>query len=281
VSSGQPSFNQSTHASQSSVPKQPTSWSQSGYVSSHIRCAVRAANVSQPVSPSQVNRYSQPVNQSTHASQTIPKQPVTHGQRPCLSTGPCQSVNSSLSGTSCRPPSSQPVHASHSTIPKQSVPLRQSAPAGQLAPPSQPAPPASQSRHPPASPGNTASGHTFLQFNCNGVKNSLAELNNFLQVHKIKVACLQETRLSDKAKDPKFPGYTLLRKDRPVGNGGGVAILVHHSINFIPLDTSTLLPGDAIVELQGISTTINALRSTFLTSMSPLLRPVLDFTSLT
>ena len=101
------------------------------------------------------------------------------------------------------------------------------------------------------------SGLTFLQYNCNGVRNSLSELNNFLHENGVKVACLQETRLAAKIKDPSFPDYNLLRRDRPVGNGGGIAILIHHSVSFCPIDTSALTQGDDVMELLGISAKIN------------------------
>jgi hypothetical protein len=111
----------------------------------------------------------------------------------------------------------------------------------------------------PVLPPQCRPGHTFLQFNVNGIKNSLTELNNFLHENQIKVACLQETRLSAKVKTPAFPGYAVLRKDRQVGNGGGIAILVHHSISYSPLDTSDISRGDGVMELQGITATINGI----------------------
>ena len=143
--------------------------------------------------------------------------------------------------SSCQPisqPASQPVTSQPALIPSQpaSTPT-QSAPA-----PSQPTIPAS---------------HTFLQFNVNGVKNSLTELNSFLHDHKIKIVCLQETRLSSKSKNPSFLDYTLLRKERPVGNEGGVAILIHHSVTFSPIDVSSITQGDDVVELLGISASVN------------------------
>ena len=103
----------------------------------------------------------------------------------------------------------------------------------------------------------TLSSHSFLQFNCNGVKNSLTEINSFLHQHKVKIACLQETRLSAKDKDPSFLNYSLLRKERPVGNGGGLAILIHHSVGFSQIDTSAITQGDNVIELLGITATIN------------------------
>jgi exonuclease III len=113
-----------------------------------------------------------------------------------------------------------------------------------------------QSASTPSQPNPPAS-HTFLQFNVNGLKNSLMELNSFLHIHKVKIACIQETRLSAKSKDPSFPEYTLLRRDCPVGNGGGVAILIHQSVSFSPLDVSAITQGDNVIELLGVLASIN------------------------
>jgi exonuclease III len=96
-----------------------------------------------------------------------------------------------------------------------------------------------------------------LQFNCNGVRNSLSELNSFLHENGVKVACLQETPLSAKTKDPSFPDFNLLRRDRLVGNGGGITILIHLSVSFYLIDTSALTQGDDVMELLGIFAKIN------------------------
>ena len=69
------------------------------------------------------------------------------------------------------------------------------------------------------------------------------------------MAALQETKLSLKAKSPIFPGYTLLREDRPRGGGGGVALLIHHSLSFSRIDTSFLR--DKFIECIAIRVEIN------------------------
>jgi hypothetical protein len=99
--------------------------------------------------------------------------------------------------------------------------------------------------------------HTFLQFNGNGIRNSPTEINNFLQTSKVKVACIQETRLTSTAKSPSFPDYSFLRKDRPVGRRGGLAILIHNSVLYTPLDTTVITQNDASLELLAITATIN------------------------
>ena len=67
----------------------------------------------------------------------------------------------------------------------------------------------------------------ILQLNVNGLQNTRAELIDFLSQRLIKVACLQETKLSPRSKPLSFPGFAFIRRDRPVGGGGGLAILVH------------------------------------------------------
>jgi hypothetical protein len=62
------------------------------------------------------------------------------------------------------------------------------------------------------------------------------------------------------AKSPTFAGYALLRKDRPVGNGGGLAILVHDSVAFTSIDTSQFLLHDLSTELLTISADVGGVQ---------------------
>jgi exonuclease III len=78
----------------------------------------------------------------------------------------------------------------------------------------------------------------ILQFNCNGIKNSVSEIDDFLRSERVSVAALQETFLSDYSLP--FPDYTLVRKDRGRGHGGGVVFLIHQSVTYSPVDTSFL-----------------------------------------
>ena len=106
-------------------------------------------------------------------------------------------------------------------------------------------------------PGPNSAPKTSLQWNCNGIRGALTGLTTYLRNNDVKVACLQETKLTPRVKDPKIPGYALLRKDRPGGVvGGGVAILIHHSISFTPIDVS-FLQHDSNIELLGITATVN------------------------
>jgi hypothetical protein len=75
--------------------------------------------------------------------------------------------------------------------------------------------------HPNPGPTNPqCSVFNFRQFNINGIRSSCAELASFLVLHNIKVACIQESKLSNRVKSPSFPGYAVIRRDRPVDGAG-------------------------------------------------------------
>jgi hypothetical protein len=80
---------------------------------------------------------------------------------------------------------------------------------------------------------NMTSSKTFMQFNCNGIQSSKAEIQDFLIKHQVKVAAIQETKLTPKSKSLSFTDYNLVRKDCPIGRGGLAVdlrwICVYHS----------------------------------------------------
>ena len=121
-------------------------------------------------------------------------------------------------------PNCRPSNPHYTTPPTKRVPI----------PPPNPRP-----RQPKAEP------LTFLQLNCNGIWNKTTELSRFLRTRKIKVAALQETKLTAKGKDPVFEDYTVVRKDRGSGAGGGLMFLVHQTIPFTPVDENTP-PGEPL-----------------------------------
>jgi exonuclease III len=99
---------------------------------------------------------------------------------------------------------------------------------------------------------------TFIKFNCNGIHSSKAELQDFLIKNNVKVAAIQETKLTPTSKNPCFQDYTVVHKDRLVDKGGGLAFLIHHSVRYINVDVSPLItPNDLTLEIQGISACIN------------------------
>ena len=71
-----------------------------------------------------------------------------------------------------------------------------------------------------------------LQLNANGIGNKLTELEVVLERNKVKVAAIQESKLSPKSNNPCIQDYTTVRKDRSHGQGGGLLIFIHISITF-------------------------------------------------
>ncbi|GFT41801.1 hypothetical protein TNCV_1666651 [Trichonephila clavipes] len=65
----------------------------------------------------------------------------------------------------------------------------------------------------------------ILQLNINGTQRKIEELTEILNVNKVHIACLQETKLNSNLK-LKIKGFTTLRKDRKDRPGGGLAFLV-------------------------------------------------------
>ena len=61
---------------------------------------------------------------------------------------------------------------------------------------------------------------TIMQFNANGIGNKLTELGEFLKRHNVKVAVIQESKLSSNSKTPSIQNFTTVRKDRRQGQGG-------------------------------------------------------------
>ncbi|GFW12675.1 RNA-directed DNA polymerase from mobile element jockey [Trichonephila clavipes] len=65
----------------------------------------------------------------------------------------------------------------------------------------------------------------ILQLNINGTQRKIEELTEILNVNKVHIACLQETKLNPNLK-LKIKGFTTLRKDRKDRAGGGLAFFV-------------------------------------------------------
>ncbi len=81
-------------------------------------------------------------------------------------------------------------------------------------------------------PTDNDNSFNILQFNANGIGNKLTELGLFLENHKVKVAAIQESKLTSRSRDPSIQNFATVRKDRSQGQGGGLLFFVHKSIIF-------------------------------------------------
>ena len=82
----------------------------------------------------------------------------------------------------------------------------------------------------PTPPTDTKSDDSTLnviQLNTNGIGNKLTELGVVMENNKVKVAMIQESKLTPKSKNPCIQNYTTIRMDRPHGLGGGLPIFIH------------------------------------------------------
>ena len=71
-----------------------------------------------------------------------------------------------------------------------------------------------------------------LQLNANGIGNKLTELGVVMENNNVKVAVIQQSKLSPKSKNPCIRNYTTVCKDRPHGLGGGLLIFIHRYVTF-------------------------------------------------
>ena len=101
-----------------------------------------------------------------------------------------------------------------------------------LTPQSQQSPPPTRSPTPPTKQISDDSTFNVLQLNANGIGNKLTELEVVLERNKVKVAVIQESKLSPKSKNSCIQNYTTVRKDHSHGQGGGLLIFIHRSITF-------------------------------------------------
>ena len=71
----------------------------------------------------------------------------------------------------------------------------------------------------------------IAHLNIQSVSNKLSELIMFILSQKIDIMCLNETFLSPTSK-LEIPNFNVIRLDRSLRKGGGVCIIIHHSIDF-------------------------------------------------
>ena len=95
---------------------------------------------------------------------------------------------------------------------------------------------------------------SILQWNCDSLRSKAEELKIFLQDKKVDIFVLQETKLIPADKTPKFPGYTVIRQDRPQlkgkekNRGGGVLTGIKDDVPFRRVKMNLKVIEDTITE---------------------------------
>ena len=111
-------------------------------------------------------------------------------------------------------------------------------------------PPRPRTPSPPPSPAHmpTMSDKTFniLQWNANGIGNKQTELSIFLEAHNVKVAAIQESKLTAKSRSPNIQNYTLVRHDRRQGPGVEITEL-EHKVNTYLTEMSRFLQENSLL----------------------------------
>ena len=119
---------------------------------------------------------------------------------------------------------------------------------------SPPAPSQPQAPPPPTPTTTINDAHfTILQWNANGIDNKIDELGIFMEKHKVTVAVIQESKLSQTSSAPCIQNYITVRKDRCLGQGGGLLTFVHKSINYLRKPELPETLGDPHLEELSIS----------------------------
>ncbi|XP_054088729.1 uncharacterized protein LOC128922414 [Zeugodacus cucurbitae] len=114
-----------------------------------------------------------------------------------------------------------------------------------------PSPPVRHSLTPMVTPAT--SRHTrLLQFNCNGLQSKIEEIVDFMSREGISIAAVQETKLNSHSDLLSCAGFNVLRKDRERDSGGGLAFILHKTMQY------RLIEGDidrrvTSLEYQGIA----------------------------
>ena len=89
--------------------------------------------------------------------------------------------------------------------------------------------PSSQAQTSTIASGPASEWGRFLQFNCNGIQHCHTELQVFLHVHQVLVACVQETKVGVNSTLKDLTGYATIRRDR-LTRGRGIVTLIHHRV---------------------------------------------------
>ena len=96
----------------------------------------------------------------------------------------------------------------------------------------------------------------LMQWNANGISGKITELLTFLHSNNVNISAIQETRLTNKTKPLKTPGWAAVRLDRHKNKGGGLLVLIKDTIHFVDNTAALSQSADPHLEQQGISITM-------------------------
>ena len=85
-----------------------------------------------------------------------------------------------------------------------------------------------------------------MQWNANGLKNKMVELEDKARTLEIDIILIQESKLRSSDANPKLKGYATIRKDREVGRGGGLVTFIKEDIPFTVIDHSNGVPNSLL-----------------------------------
>lgn len=74
----------------------------------------------------------------------------------------------------------------------------------------------------------------IINFNANGIKRQIYELQYLLLEHSIDIALITETHLEPTDRFT-LRNYDIIRSDRPYRRGGGTAIIIKRNISYAPV----------------------------------------------
>ena len=84
----------------------------------------------------------------------------------------------------------------------------------------------------------------------------ITELLTFIHSNNVNIAAIRETKLTNKSKPPKTPGWAALRLDRKKNKDGGLLMLIKDTIPFVDNTAAHPQSADPHLAQQGISITM-------------------------
>ena len=93
----------------------------------------------------------------------------------------------------------------------------------------------------------------LMQWNANGISGKITELLTFIHSNNVNIVAIQETKLTNKTKPLKTPGWAAVRLDHHMNKGGGLLMLIKDTIPFVDNTVAPPQSVDPHLDQQGIS----------------------------